>query len=305
MTTWNPGDWLDERFHLQALIGRGSFGEVWRALDARSNTVVAVKILFDRFLTDPKVLGRFRQETDILLGLDHPNIATAVARSPDDEDDQAYLAMELVVGKSLDQQFKPHSKLQSRLSGPGVMWVVRRIANALDHAHARHVIHRDLKPKNIMLGKSDGEPFLKVLDFGLAKVLVGGQLDPTTAGKLLGSVLYVAPEQVRSQPVDARSDVFALATIAFEMFTFRRTWALTEDGHHLPWHEAVGRGPTNGHVAVLKRILAGPRPRISRYRDDLPAALEAVVQQGLSINADDRQATAGQFADRLQEALNT
>ncbi len=191
-------------------IGAGGMGEVYRARDPRLDRDVALKILPDSFARDPERVLRFQREAKLLASLDHPNIASI--HGFEEADGERFLVLELVEGETLAQQLK---------AGPrpidDALAVCAQIAKALEAAHDKGIIHRDLKPANVMV-KPDGT--VKVLDFGLAKVLTddSGAVGPTpdsptiTAdhtkpGVILGTAPYMSPEQARGRPVDKRSDI--------------------------------------------------------------------------------------------------
>ncbi|MEQ8277758.1 MAG: serine/threonine-protein kinase [Deltaproteobacteria bacterium] len=297
-----PGDYIDDRFELVKPLGKGAFGAVWRGLDHHQDQApVAVKVLYDRYRTNEKMLGRFKQEAHILEKLAHPGIAAPIAWSG--EGDIAYLAMEFIDGETLDVRFANNASEGVPVPAQGVAWLCDRLCEAVQFAHDNDVVHRDMKPKNVMVNRRGEPPMLKVLDFGIAKMLVGSQIDPTTAGRVLGSVLYISPEQVLSKKLDHRADIFSIATIMFELIALRRAWAVDAEGDPHPFHIAISGGENNSHVAVLKRIARGPRPSVLPYRPDLSPAVDEVLHRAMSINADDRYASVTEFAVALRTAL--
>lgn len=296
------GDLLGARFLLDAKLGQGAFGEVWRARDqARADAPAAVKILFEKYHRDKKMMQRFLQEAQLMEQLQHPNIARAYHF--EGEGEQVFLAMELIEGDSLDKRCDAHSAEGSFIPKPGVAWMCDQLATAVDFAHQHGVIHRDLKPRNIMVNRRGERPFLKVLDFGIAKVLVGSQVDPTTVGRVLGSVLYLSPEQIVSQSLDHRADLFSLATILFELITLHRAWARTPEFTPHPFHVPITVGEHNSHVAVLRRIARDVRPSACALRSDLSPAVDEVLGRALAIDPDDRYPDAATFARALRLAL--
>jgi serine/threonine protein kinase len=296
------GATLDARFTLDKKLGQGAFGEVWAARDlARDGAPAAVKILFEKYHRDRKMMQRFLQEASLMERLTHPNIARAYHFQG--EGAVVYLAMELIEGDSLDRRCEAHGAEGSFIPKPGVAWMCDQLAAAVDYAHQQGVIHRDLKPRNIMVNRRGERPFLKVLDFGIAKVLVGGQVDPTTVGRVLGSVLYLAPEQILSQGLDHRADLFSLATILFEIITLHRAWARTPEGTPHPSHLPISVGEHNSHVAVLRRIARDARPSACALRADLSPAVDQVLGRALAVDPDARYPDASSLARALRLAL--
>ncbi len=267
-------------------LGAGGMGEVYRARDSRLGREVAIKVLPEAVASSPDRLARFEREARTVAGLNHPNIVTLF--SVEDEDGVRFLTMELVEGQSLDRLVTPGGLPISR-----VLDLSLALAGALVAAHERGVIHRDLKPGNVMVTR-DG--WVKVLDFGLAKVAsvegegpgqgatIGAtaQAPISTYGQVLGTVPYMAPEQVRGETVDARSDLFAFGAIVYELATGRRPFA----------------GSTSADVtsAILRDV---PAPVIS-LRVDLPRDLNRIVVRCLEKDPRDRFQTARDVYNELR-----
>ncbi len=298
---FHGGEVIDGRFCLVEPLGKGAFGSVWRADDMQTGQPVAIKFLLDRFRRDDKVLKRFIQEAKILDRLQHPSIAKLIAW--DATGNLAYLVLEYIEGDTLDQRFSGNSRDNQPIPFEGIAWICDQLCAAVSYAHQSNVIHRDLKPRNVMVNRRGTRPFVKVLDFGIAKVLVGSEIDPTTVGRVLGSVLYISPEQVLGKPMDARADVFSLGTIMFELLTLRRAWARDEQGAPYPFHIPIEPGPTNSHVAVLRRIAREARPVPSQVRPELSPVVDMVMQKAMAIDPDKRFHSPAQFAAALRMAL--
>jgi eukaryotic-like serine/threonine-protein kinase len=213
-------------YEIIATLGAGGMGEVYRARDTKLKRTVAVKVLPEAFANDADRLMRFQREAELLATLNHPNIAAIYGL--EESSGQQALVLELVEGPTLADRIK-----QGPLPLEEVLGVAAQIADALEAAHAAGVIHRDLKPANIKL-RSDGT--VKVLDFGLAKAFDKTQPRdatqsptmlspaPTHSGVILGTAMYMAPEQARGKPVDTRSDVWAFGCVLFEMLTGARAF---------------------------------------------------------------------------------
>ncbi len=252
-------------YEILAPIGAGGMGEVYRAHDARLARDVAIKVLAEAYTRDPDHLERFEREARMVAGLNHPNIV--VLYSVEECDGIRFLTMELVDGQGLNKLVTPGGLPVSRLLEIGI-----GVADALVAAHERGVVHRDLKPANVMVTR-DGR--VKVLDFGLAKReseernLVTTNAETwaspvSTPGQLVGTVPYMAPEQVRGEAVDARTDLFALGTVLYEL--------------------AGGRRPFTGATAadVSSAILRDVPLSLAIVRPDLPADFDRIVGRCLA-----------------------
>jgi eukaryotic-like serine/threonine-protein kinase len=215
-------------YEILAPLGVGGMGEVYRARDTKLNRDVALKILPELFTLDPDRVARFRREAQVLASLNHPNIAAI--HGFEEAGDMKALVLELVEDPTLADRIA-----RSRLPLDEALPIARQIADALEAAHERGIIHRDLKPANIKV-RADG--MVKVLDFGLAKVLAPGSIgtDPsqsptitspaaTRAGLIIGTAAYMAPEQARGKPADKRSDMWAFGCVLYEMLTGRRAFS--------------------------------------------------------------------------------
>ena len=271
-------------YELVGPLGAGGMGEVYRAKDLRLGREVAVKVLPAEVASSPDRLARFEREARTVAGLNHPNIVTLF--SVEDEDGVRFLTMELVEGQTLSTLVTPGG-----LPLPRVLDLSIPLTDALAAAHERGVIHRDLKPGNVMVTR---EGRVKVLDFGLAKMAdtekpaQGATIGATAGspisveGQVLGTVPYMAPEQLLGKPVDARSDLFALGVILYELATGRRPFT----------------GETSidiGH-AILRDT---PEP-LSRVLADLPADFDRIVNRCLQKNPRERSQTALDVSNELR-----
>jgi serine/threonine-protein kinase len=261
----------------------------------------AVKVLYDRYRSEPKIMQRFAQEARLLLRLIHPNIARAIAYSIEGE--HAYLAMEYVAGRTLAGRLMSDASEQRHIPLSTVSWLCDQLCAAIAHSHTHGIVHRDLKPTNVMVNLKRGKPFLKVLDFGVAKVLGAVDVDPTTVGKFIGSTLYLAPEQITRGTCDGRSDVFAIATMVFEMVTLRRGWARTADGAPLPFDFRLEHSTGNNQLQILHRIAREERPSAASIRPDVTREIDAVLAKGMAIEPEARYATPIELALAFREAV--
>ncbi len=269
----SPGTRLGT-YEIVGPLGAGGMGEVYRARDTRLRREVAVKVL--PATSSPDQLARFEREARTIAGLNHPNIVTLF--SVEDEDGIRFLTMELVEGQTLARLLTPNG-----LPIPQILDLSIPIADALVAAHERGVVHRDLKPGNVMVTR---EGRVKVLDFGLAKVLphegpasagastVTAEVSITAEGRVMGTMPYMAPEQVRGEVVDARTDLFALGVILHELASGRRPF--------------TGATPADIGASILRDTPTS----LGSVRSDLPADLDRIVARCLEKAPRDRTQTA-------------
>ena len=272
-------------YQISGTLGAGGMGEVYRATDTRLGREVALKVLPDALTASPDRLARLEREARTVAGLNHPNIVTLY--SVEDEDGVRFLTMELVEGKSLDRLVSPGGLPTAR-----VLELAIPLAHALIAAHERGIVHRDLKPGNVMV-THDG--WVKVLDFGLAKLVAdpGDKPDAVATiaatveaisveGQVLGTVPYMAPEQIRGEAVDARSDLFALGIMLYELATGRRPF--------------TGATPADVSSAILRDA---PVPMMS-LRGDLPRDMNRIITRCLEKQPRDRFQTARDVYNELR-----
>jgi serine/threonine protein kinase len=269
-------------FEIAASIGAGGMGEVYRARDPRLNRDVAIKVLPESFSRDADRLLRFTQEAQAAAALNHPNILAVY--DVGSHDNAPYIVSELLDGATLRDQLK---------KGPirKAVEIAVGIASGLAAAHAKGIVHRDLKPENIFL-TTDGR--VKILDFGLAKLLgpatnageVETRLGETQPGAVLGTLGYMAPEQVRAQPADHRADIFAFGATLYEMLSGQRAFRGTTSADTLaavlnsdpPALTAGDRGVAPGLARIVGRCLEKSPESRFQSASDLVFALEALSQ---------------------------
>ncbi|AKT37089.1 serine/threonine-protein kinase PknK [Chondromyces crocatus] len=269
-----PGDVVADRFELEQLAGAGGMGAVYRARERYSGRLVALKILQPG---PPEHAARFAREAQVLAELRHPGIVRYVAHGLT-EGELPFLAMEWLDGEDLERRLG-----RGQLSVAEAIVLGRRVAEALAEAHARGVVHRDIKPGNLFL--VDGDPGrVKILDFGVAHV-AHTMISVTGGGGLVGTLGYMAPEQARGfREVDARADVYGLGCVLFECLTGRRPFA----GEHV--------------MAILVKVLIEEPPRPSHFRDDVPLSLDDLVSAMLAKDPADRPDDGARVAALLEEA---
>jgi TolB-like protein len=269
-------------YEIVGVLGAGGMGEVYRARDPRLDRHVAIKVLAPALAADAAWLVRFEREARVVASLSHPNIV--VIHSVEQADGVRFLTMELVPGESLQRRVRPGG-----LDLEQVLALAIPLADALAAAHARGVVHRDLKPGNVMVGP-DGR--VKVLDFGLAKPVEGPDAADgrthtaaspvSTPGELMGTMPYMSPEQLRGAAIDARTDIFAFGILLFELIT--------------------GRRPFSGESSadLMSAILRDAPPSMQALRPGLPPDLVRIVGRCLEKDPERRLQTAKDLRNELE-----
>ncbi|MBK6683715.1 MAG: serine/threonine protein kinase [Deltaproteobacteria bacterium] len=281
------GDLLDQRYLLVERLGSGGTGEVWRAADHQDRLEVAVKLLHHQHLKTPTVLDRFVREARILTSLQHPNIARAVAYS--DTHDPPYMILEFIEGADLSDWLTQRAKAGQKPTVEEIDHLAQCLFDALEYAHGQGVVHRDLKPANVMIQGQGLTALVKIVDFGIAKIIEGEGADSTTAGRTLGTFTYLAPEQLDASGADHRADIFALGTLLFELLTLHRAWLRDMADRPLHCLEAGLRSaPLNAPVEVMRRILTGTRPVVSQTRRELSIHFDEVIGRALTVRRSER-----------------
>lgn len=286
------GTTLDGQYSIEAMLGKGGMGAVYRARHILLGDRVAIKLLPPQMRNNAEWLRRFQREGQAARRFRHPNAVTVYDLRTTSEG-LIYLVMEYVEGRTLDQelrtrgQFSPHDALS----------VIEPVINALNAAHTVGVVHRDIKPENIMIGRAQtgGETTIKILDLGIAKIAAVDETAETgaltVAGQLLGTPHYMSPEQWGEIPrdggqeIDGRADIYSLGAVLYQLVSGKRPFI----GMTLP---EVRRE----HVNVK------PQP-LNELVPDVPKAFSNAVMKALSKDRNDRQATAGEFAQGLRAAL--
>lgn len=273
------GQILDGRYQVQKKLGEGGMSYVYLARDVATAQDVAIKVLSPKLATDKSSIERLRREAGLAIRLDHPNVCR-ILRLGESEDGLIYLVMPFLKGELLsDREVRG-----GPMTLPAGLEVLQQVCAGLHHAHELQIVHRDLKPENIMIVADDAvHDRAVVMDFGLAKER---RADPqiaklTATGIILGTPEFMSPEQIRGKQLDARSDIYALGIVAFEMFTGK-----------LPFQ---GR---NAQEMMIARLRGHPL-KLRQLRPDLPEGLERTLYRALESNPDARYTTALEFADAL------
>jgi len=278
---------LDGQFQIIQKIGSGGMGSVYKAAEPKMNRMVAIKILHPRLSGRKDLASRFRREARAMSQLSHPN-TVRVFLSEELDDGSLCIVMELLEGRSLNQAVRRDGPMPLDKAVP----ILSQVCGALQEAHVMGIVHRDLKPENIYLCNQGGLiDYPKVLDFGLAKVteqqMRPGSLILTQEGMVFGTPEFMSPEQAQGKPLDARSDIYSLAVILFEMLTGK-----------LPFVTQTPMEYIQKHVLEKPRTLAESAPERGYSQQ-----LEFVVAKALAKRPEDRWQSAIEFARSLEEAL--
>jgi hypothetical protein len=262
-------------YRVDELIGRGGMGVVYRAYDLRLKRAVALKLVSPELARDERFRARFARETEAAMSLEHPNVVPVYDAG--DVDGRLYLAMRLVAGTDLRRLLAAEGPLEpSRAAG-----ICRQVAGALDAAHAKGLVHRDVKPSNVLLDENE---HVYLADFGLTRRLEEQGSAPVD-GRSVGTPAYLAPEQIEGDPVDARTDVYALGCLLFECLTGTPPYV---------------RG---SRLAVTWAHLEEQPPRASELRPELPEAVDSVIAKAMAKEPDGRYRSAGALAEAAGDAL--
>ncbi len=260
---------FDGRYRIQRKLGAGGMADVYLAEDQELGRRVAIKILNGRHANDDQFIERFRREAKNAAALNHPNIVSIYDRGEAEE--TYYIAMEFLDGRTLKELIVGRGAAPVNVA----IEYARQILSALRFAHRHGIVHRDIKPHNVMV---DGEGRVKVTDFGIARA---GTSQMTEAGSIVGTAQYLSPEQARGGEVDPRSDLYSLGIVLYELLT--------------------GKTPFDGETPVeiaMKHLSTAPKPP-STLRPDVPPELDMVVMRALAKNPDDRYQSADEMEGDL------
>jgi predicted Ser/Thr protein kinase len=269
------GETVAERYELEELVGHGGMSSVYRARDSLLERYVALKVLHEQYSEDDDFVERFKREARSVAQLQHPNIVTVIDRG--EQSGRQYIVFEYVEGENLKELVVRKGRLGIREA----LEVAIEVARALGFAHQHGIVHRDVKPQNVLLN-GDGRP--KVTDFGIARSLDMDQ-GVTQTGTVLGTSNYIAPEQASGKPVDRHSDIYSLGVVLYELLT-----------GELPF-------PGESFVAVALKHVNDPPPSVLDIRRDVPLRVAQAVDRALEKDPERRFATMDDFASELESCL--
>jgi eukaryotic-like serine/threonine-protein kinase len=275
------GTLLGGRYRLDAQIGRGGMSTVYRAFDVVLERPVAIKLMHRETAADSAQLERFRREARSVAQLNHPQIVTVIDAGEESSQDaettgSPYIVLEYIDGETLKDLIRREGPLEITQA---IAYAIE-IARALGAAHERHIVHRDVKPQNVLIGAEGGA---KITDFGIARTLTEEGL--TIDGRVLGTTDYVSPEQALGQPVTGQSDLYSLGIVLYEMLTGQ-----------VPFH-------AGSPVAVAMKHVREDIPDVQALRPELSAATAAVVDRAVAKDLSRRHPSAASMAGELEEVL--
>jgi len=262
------------KYELERELGEGAMAEVWQAHDPLLERRVALKILRKEARHDKQYVARFLEDARAAVALDHPNIVRIV--DVDNSGEAPFIIMELVDGQALDSWLKANGPVPPSRA----VQIARELALALSAAHAANIVHRDIKPSNMLVETKSGR--IRLTDFGAAKRERTGETELTTHGQLIGTPRYMAPEQINGEPVDPRTDLFALGVTLYELLAGKQAYT------------------ARTREALFRAILIDDPPDLKLVRPELPEALVALTKQLMAKSPDQRPASALDVAKRLE-----
>ena len=261
------------RYRFVELVGRGGMGEVWKAFDTRTRRIVAVKVLPSQLAADPKFAQRFRREADAAAGLNDPHVVPI--HDFGEIDGRLYVDMRLIEGQDLD-----HLLTDGPLEPGRAVMIIEQVASALNAAHRVGLVHRDVKPSNILVAEDD---FAYLIDFGIARG--AGDTGLTGTGNVIGTWPYMAPERFTTGLIDSRADIYALACVLYECLTCSRPFPGDSIDQQIAGH------------------LTTPPPRPSINRPEVPAQLDDVIAAGMAKDPGERYGTTVELARAARSAI--
>jgi eukaryotic-like serine/threonine-protein kinase len=280
-TVAEPGELIGStqlgRYRVTRKIGQGGMGAVYEAVHVKLDKRVAIKVLLEKYANSEGVVQRLEQEARLASAIGDPHIID-VADIGQTDDGRTLIVMELLAGESLAHLIARTDMTETRIAS-----LVSQAARALAAAHGKGVIHRDIKPENLFVLTRDGGDFVKVVDFGISKLVRGDREDPrlTGTGMVIGTAAYMSPEQARGDDVDERTDVYALGVVMFEAATGR-----------LPFQ-------AENYLKMLSEVANAEAPSPRSLRPSLSERFERIAMKAMAKNRDHRYASARELADAL------
>lgn len=271
MTAIHTGDQLDH-YQIEGVAARSGMASIFRGVDVRTGRKVAIKVPHPEMEGDPVFFDRFSREQEIGQKLDHPGVMKVFA---DDDRSQVYMVMEWVDGRLLRQIINESGKLPADRA----VWIATRILNALDYIHKNGVVHRDLKPENVMVDEQDN---IKLIDFGIAANVGSRRLTFAKLSQTMGTPDYISPEQVRGKRGDARSDLYSVGVMLYEMLTGKVPFT----------------GP-NAFIIMNDRLLNNPMPP-REIDPTISPQLQEIIYRAMERDPKQRYASAHEFAWDLE-----
>jgi len=269
------GETIAERYELEEVVGQGGMSTVYKAHDSLLERYVALKVLHQQYNEDEDFVERFKREARSVAQLQHPNIVTVIDRG--EEDGRQYIVFEFIDGENLKELVVRKGRLEVR----DALEIADEVAQGLAFAHENGLVHRDVKPQNVLL---NGDGRAKVTDFGIARSL-DVEHGVTQTGTILGTSNYIAPEQATGQPVDAHTDVYSLGIVLYEMIT-----------GELPF-------PGESFVAIAMKHIQQPSPNVLDIRGDVPLRVASMIDRALEKDPEQRFPTMGAFAAEIEASL--
>ena len=272
---YDIGDRVDGRYEILAVLGHGGMSEAYKARDGETGRDVVLKIPYSNIIGDPATFSRYQREMEIGKRLDHPNIQRLIAEGQLRGGTSPYMVLEYVEGRLLREQLAENSPLPLDKT----LQITRQLVDALRYCHERGIVHRDLKPENVLI-TSEGQ--VKLVDFGIALLRGARRLTFRRLSNSVGTPDYMAPEQVRGERGDARTDVYSVGVMLFEMVT--------------------GEVPFQGDnaLAVMSQRVNSEAPLLRRVRSDLPPQLEAVLFRALRRDPAERYSSMEELQQDLE-----
>jgi DNA-directed RNA polymerase specialized sigma24 family protein/predicted Ser/Thr protein kinase len=282
-----PGRVLGKRFRIEQRVGEGGMGAVFRATDLETGRDVAVKTLLPEAAKDPALRRRFEREAKILQKVEHPNFVRFLEYGSGSSE-PAYVVMEFLDGAALSKLLTH----ESRLIPQRALHITRHVLTGLSHAHRLGIVHRDVKPDNVVIVPADQDPeFAKILDFGIARLAepeTGGITQITKKGEIFGTPAYMAPEQVRGDPIDSRADLYSVSVMLYEMLAARPPFVAKNQNGLFAMHLASVPPPLRDHLPDVPQLLP----------------LQELLDVGLAKQPELRFASAAEYLTKVEQLLD-